>query len=92
MGVKWDTLKAITTQVKNSLEDMGMTTTSETSKYPSSVSIMSIVDENDTPSLSMLGIKKYWSSTMFIHISTKLGSNSTKQEAITLGYKILGLE
>jgi hypothetical protein len=38
---------------------MGMTTTSETSKYPSSVSIMSIVDENDTPSLSMLGIKKY---------------------------------
>lgn len=68
-----------------------MTVKSETSKYPS-MTITSIIDEKDKISLSVLGLKKYGTNNMFVHISTKLTSPSAKQEAIDLGYKILGLE
>lgn len=92
IGAKWDTLKSITTQLRNTYDGMGLTVKSETSKYPWSTSITSMVDENNITSLSILGVKKYWANNMFIHITTKLNSSSTKQEAMTLGYKILGLE
>lgn len=92
MGGKWDTLKIITTQLRNTYDGMGLTTTSETSKYPWSVSVTSVVDENNKISSSVLGVKKYGSSTIFIHINGKLSSSSAKKEAIALAYKILGLE
>jgi hypothetical protein len=56
------------------------------------MTITSIVDEKNKISLSVLGLKKYGTNNMFVHISTKLSSPSAKQEAIDLGYKILGLE
>ena len=91
MGTKWDTLKNITTQIRDVYENIGLTVKSETSKYPS-MTITSIIDEKDKISLSVLGLKKYGTNNMFVHISTKLTSPSAKQEAIDLGYKILGLE
>jgi len=91
MGTKWDTLKNITTQIRDVYENIGLTVKSETSKYPS-MTITSIIDEKDKISLSVLGLKKYWTNNMFVHISTKLTSPSAKQEAIDLGYKMLGLE
>jgi len=92
IGEKWDTLKTIARQAKDLYENMWMTVTSETSKYPSSVSIISMIDENDKTTLSMIGVKKYGTSNLFINITTNLISASAKQEVITLGYKILGLE
>ncbi|MEI6672232.1 MAG: hypothetical protein WCL02_02475 [bacterium] len=56
------------------------------------MSVMRITDENDKVSLSSLGVKKYAASNLFVHIATKLTTSSSKQEAITLSYKILGLE
>jgi hypothetical protein len=71
---------------------MNITTKTETSKYPSSASITSMVDEDNKSSLSILGLKKNGTSNMFVHVSVTLSSTSAKQEAITLAYKILGLE
>jgi len=65
---------------------------SEISKYPNSVSIMSVVDENNTSMLSIFGVKKYGKNNVFIHISSELNSTASKQEAIQLAYKILGLQ
>lgn len=56
------------------------------------MSVTSIVDENNKSSLSALGIKRYGTSNLFIFANTVFNSISAKQEAITLGYKILGLE
>lgn len=92
IGEKWDTLKTVTSQMKDVYDGMWMTVTSETSKYPSSVSIISMIDENDKTTLSMIGVKKYGTINLFINITTNLISASAKQEVITLGYKILGLE
>lgn len=92
IGDKWDTLKNVTSQLKDAYENMNMTVASETSKYPWTISIMRITDENDKVSLSSLGMKKYAANNLFIHIATKLNTSSSKQEAITLAYKILGLE
>jgi len=92
LGAKWDTLKSITSQVRSTYSTIWFTVVSETSKYPNSVSIMSVVDENNTPMLSIFGVKKYGANNMFIHISSELSSTSSKQEAIQLAYKILGLQ
>lgn len=89
---KWDTLKNITTQLRDVYDGMGLTTTTETSKYPSSMTITSVVDDNNKMSLSALGVKKYGSSNLFVYVSSNLNSSSAKQEAMALGYKILGLE
>ena len=89
---KWDTLKSLTAQLRDLYDEMWLTAQTETSKYPWSVSITTIVDENNKTLLSILGVKKYWTSNMFIHIITRLGSNGAKQEAIALSYKILGLQ
>jgi hypothetical protein len=51
-----------------------------------------MIDENDKTTLSMIGVKKYGTINLFINITTNLISASAKQEVITLGYKILGLE
>lgn len=92
IGEKWDTLKNITSQIRTAYENIGLTVTSQISKYPWSMSVTSIVDENNKSSLSALGIKKYGTSNLFIFANTVFNSISAKQEAITLGYKILGLE
>lgn len=92
MGGKTDTLKTVTSHLRKSIDEKGLTATSETSKYSSSVSITSMTDENDKVSLRMVGVKKYGGGNMFVFITIDLNSESAKQEAITLGYKILGLE
>lgn len=92
IGAKWDTLKSITNQVKSTYDTIGFTVISETSKYPNSVSIMNVVDENNKPMLSIFGIKKYGTNNMFVHIKSELSSTGSKQEAIQLAYKILGLQ
>jgi hypothetical protein len=53
---------------------------------------MSVVDENNTSMLSIFGVKKYGKNNVFIHISSELNSTASKQEAIQLAYKILGLQ
>jgi len=89
---KSDTLKSVTAQLNDMYDSNQSTTTAETSKYPSTVSVTRLVDENNNTSVSMLGFKKYGSDNIFFHILTNLNSTSAKQEVITLGYKILGLE
>jgi len=92
IGAKWDTLKSIVSQIKETYHTMWLSVASEISKYPNSVSIMSIVDENNTSMLSIFGVKKYGKNNVFIHISSELNSTASKQEAIQLAYKILGLQ
>jgi hypothetical protein len=71
---------------------MDRTVKTETSKYPSSMTVTSVVDDNDNTTLEAIGYKKYGASNLFVHIGTTFTSISAKQEAINLGYKILGLE
>ncbi len=89
---KWDTLRSFTKQFLEYYDGLWYTTKSETSKYPTKASVFSVIDENDTMSVNILGLKKNWSNTVFIHVSAQLTSESTKQEVVTLAYKIFGLE
>lgn len=89
---KWDTLKTFTKQVRDLYDSMWADATSITSKYPNDVSITSVVDEDGKTSLNIFGVKKYGTSKIVISVAIELSSNSAKQEAITLGYKIMGLE
>jgi hypothetical protein len=92
MWEKWDTIKSFTKQFIDYYDSMWDTTTTEKSKYPTTTSVFSVLDENDNLAVNVLGIKKYWVNTVFIHVVAQLTSASAKQEAITLGYKVLGLE
>ncbi len=92
IGEKWDTLKTITNQVRDTYDMIGYTVKNEISKYPNSVSIVSATSEDENPIVSVFGLKKYGSNNMFIHINSELTSSSAKQEAIQLAYKILGLQ
>ena len=89
---KWDTLKSVTQQLTDSYDSLGLTTTSETSKYPGSVSIIRTIDENNQESLSILWLKRYWGDNIYIHMSVTLSTSSAKTAAIALAYKILGLQ
>jgi len=90
---KWDTLKKITQQLHDSYTALGFTITTETSKYPNSVSILHTVDENNKESLDILLFKKYWGNDIYIHMSVvDLTTSSSKDAAIALAYKMLGLQ
>ncbi len=92
IGEKTDTLKKVTKQMKNIFENMDRTVDNETSKYPTSLFLMSVTDDNDEETLHAIGMKKYGSSNLFIYITSTLYSSTAKQNVINLSYKILGLE
>jgi hypothetical protein len=89
---QWDTLKTVTSQINDIYDAAWSTVTTGQSKYPNSVSISSVVDENNKKALSIRWIKNYGGNNIFINFSVYLKLSAAKQNAINLVYKILGLQ
>ncbi|MFA7717559.1 MAG: serine protease [Candidatus Absconditabacterales bacterium] len=88
---KSDTLKQVIKSIMSNLTYLGLDATKEAAKY-SSVSIISVLDEDENETLNILGIKNYGGSNIFLNFAIPLKSSSAKQDAINLVYRILGLE
>lgn len=91
-GAAWDTLKDITESVVDSYDTFEMDTVQETSKYPLSVSIIRLTDDEGNQTLTIIGLKKYMQKNVFISIAVDLKEKTAKADAIKMVYKILGLE
>ena len=86
------TIKKVMNSIESALDDASVEYTSDTSKYPSKVLFITTTDENNKAGMLALGAVKSGTTTAFIQASIYLRSAANKKEAMTMIYKIFGLE
>jgi flavin reductase (DIM6/NTAB) family NADH-FMN oxidoreductase RutF len=86
------TIKKIMNSIESTLDDMDMEYTSETSKYPSKVLFITTTDGDGKVGILAMGTTKTGSSSVFIQCNVSLRSLANKKDAMTMVYKVLGLE
>lgn len=89
---KEDTIKKTMNEMESLFDDIDIDYTTETSKYPSKVWLLSMTDEEGNSYLLGIGLVKAWSKNIFIGYEVEIHRSTGKKEAIAMIYKTLGLQ